>query len=585
MIFSSKKQFKIIATKVLPGYANFTTEHFSRDFKGGETLVVYYPPDHPQAGTKYNYTVLEESDSDAAGMEVMGLFSSESPRVRITDEDFLDENKSYHLDFYVVPFPVKDQDIHPLTNANGYDSFLIKGSIIEGQESGARRFYDGPFKRFTVESQDGCIEVLGEATMNGLDGSSCDGYLKGSYYETGYDISRHNLRRYRGTTRHTLDPVDPRNSSFMQDTPFGLFDMTCLAFHDREKRPIPYRMDVGGHAAVLITQKHAVISGTKGYAYDYRFYSPSQGMITVNVVKSSATAGPYSADPATRDFKNIWKLLGFAEPDGREQLTNTYNSLMNSFRDCTIVTFDRELPDDVVPAILVDRNESDNIRWGMTIGQEGRSHLLYFCENIKIDVNWRSSYCPKCEGDEDVYLPPGCFIDDFPRAFCNGDESSPLFTYYRGQDPVFLGFLSEIGKNEIGFLDYVRGENAVMVRGSPPNYECFTNDPIEYSRSGQLVVGTYYSAWDIANTTKYLLPWGYEISAQDLLKLWVQLDGDYDIDAVKFQAEIGDTSSTYPYPIVIDEDGEVIEPGKEAKPRPVRYRLAPWNRARAYRED
>lgn len=584
MIFSSKKQFKIIATKVLPGYANFTTEHFSRDFKGGETLVVYYPPDHPQAGTKYNYTVLEESDPDAASLEVMGLFSSENPRVRTTTEDFLDEYKSYHLDFYVIPFPVKDQDIHPLTNANGYDSFLIKGSIIEGRESGARRFYDGPFKGFTVESQDGCIEVANEVSLNELDGSSCEGYLKGSYYETGYDIDRHNLRRYRGVTRHLLDPRDPRNTTFMQGTPFGSLDMSWLSVHDREKRPIPYRMNTGGHAAVLITQRHAIIPATAGYAHDYQFYSPSQGIVKANVTKSTATAGPYSSDTLTRDFKNMWKVLGFKEPDGNQELTNTYNSLMNSFKDCTIVTFDQDLPSDVVPVTLVDRNGSDVIRWAMTIGQEGRGHLLYFCGNTKTDVNWRSSYCPKCEGDEDVYLPPECSIDDMPRTFSNGDESSPLFTYYRS-DSVFLGFLNEIGKNLLGSLDYVRGENAVMVRESPPNYECLTHNPIEYARSGQLITGTYNSAWDIGNSTKYPLPWGYEISAQDLLTSWIRLDGDYDIETATFQAETTDTSSTYPYPIVIDEDGEVIEPGEEAKPRPVKYRLAPWNRARAYRED
>lgn len=584
MIFGVKKQHKIIAAKALPGYAIFITDAFSKDFVGGEPLVVYYPPDHPNAGTKYNYTILENSDRGATGLEIMGLFGGESQRIVSGPEESRDVLKSYHLDFYISPFFNKEQDLHPLTNSGGYDSFLLKGSIIQGLQSGAKRFYDGPFKGFTVESQDGCIQAGNDVALNDLDGSSCDGYLKGSYYEVGYDQFRHDLYRYSGITNHVLDARFPLNNLFMSGTPFGGLPVNWLAIHDREKRPIPYRsqgLDNQGHSAVLISPKHAIISASRGYGHKYRFFSPSNGIVEVTVTKSTETAGPYTG--SNRDFKNIWKVLGFNEPTESDvSLTETYNSMMAHFSDCRIVTFDNELPSDVVPVYLLDRNGSDIFRWAITVGQEGRGHLTYTCESTKEKSVWRFSPCMRCDGDDETYLPPNTFVDDFGKAFCNGDVGSVLYTYYRSS-PVFLGMMSSITKENIGSLDYI--QNTVMVRNSPPNYECFTYDPIEYQRAGHLMEAEYYGSWDIANSTSYALPWGSSISAQTLLDMWLKTDGDYEATIVNFQAEDTDTSSTYPYPIIIDEDGGVIEPGDNIVPTPRRYRLAPWNTARTYRED
>jgi hypothetical protein len=554
--------------------------------------VIYYPPDHPNADTKYNYTILEDDDQQAAGLKIVGLFGGESARSISGIESSRDTPKSYHLDFYIIPFMGVDQDIHPLTSENGYDCFLLKGSIIEGLSSGARRFYDGPFKGFTVESQDGCIrDGNPDVTPNTLDGATCRGYLKGSYYEGGYDPLRHDVFVYTGTTNHVLNPESPLNGVFMTGTPFGNVPMNWLALRNREKRPIPYRMQIDGgkgQSAVLITSRHALISGTKEYGYQYRFYSPSQGMIQVNVEKSTATIGPYTTGLETRDFKNIWNGLGFRDPTGDPELTATYNALMESFRDCTVVTFDQDLPDDVVPVDLIDRNESDVIRWAMTIGQEGRGHLVYTCENIKDVARWEFSHCPKCEGEKDPALPPGCDIDDFGKFPVNGDITAPLFTY-RGFGqfetiPVFLGFMTEIADKKFENLDFV--ENTVMSRNSPPNEECFTNNPVEFSRSGQFMRVFYQSAWDIGNSKKYILPWGYEISAIELLNMWVKLDGDYDVESIQFQANQDDTQETYPYPLIIDDEGEVIEPGdRPVPPQGKKIRNAPWNYSRIYREE
>jgi hypothetical protein len=587
MIFGAKKQYRVIASRTLPGYGAFITEHFQRNFIGGEPLVIYYPPDHPNEGTKYNYTILENDDSGAEGLDVVGLFGGESTRSISGIEDTQDPPKPYHLDFYIIPFVGTNQDIHPLTNENGYDCFLLKASIIEGLSSGARRFYDGPFKGYSIESQDVCIDGGGDVSLNTMDGSTCEGYLRGSYYEGGYSPIRHNIHRYAGVTNHVLDPVNPINQFYMSATPFGSLSMNWLALHNRENRPIPYRMQIDGgkgHAAALITKRHAVISGTKGYGYPYRFYSPSEGIVNVSVEKSTATVGPFSADLETRDFKNIWRGLGFRDPTGDVELTTTYNALMESFRDCTIVTFDKALPDDIVPVYLVDRNESDLIRWAMTVGQEGRGHVTYTCDSIKESARWQFSYCPKCDGDEDVFLPPGCDIDDVGKFPVNGDLTAPLYTY-SNNEVVFLGFMSEIIDKNFEDLDFLGNDNTIMSRNSPPNYECFTNNPIEFSRSGQLMQSHYQSAWDIGNTKKYQLPWGYEISAFDLLNMWLALDGDYQADSIKFQATDNDTQSTYPYPIIIDE-GEVIEPGdRPVPPQGKKIRNAPWNIARTYREE
>lgn len=551
MIHGPSKLVRVIVAKILPGYSNFVDSSFDRDFFDGEPLVVYYPPDHENAGQKYPYKELETKDSSTQNLNIMGVFVKETPRIESEDEKN-DPIKKYHTSITLTPIFSAKEGFGPATNATGLDTFVYRGSIIQGLSSGTKRFYDGPFFGFTVEKQEGCSGST-DVYHNNFDGSSCQGNLKGSFYEDGYKPNRHDVFNYMTGQSWYVNDIVPYNNKFMAGTPFSL-DMSWLLVRDRNKRPIPYRMDIHSHSAVTITRKHVLISGTKGYAYPYKFVGDYGGRYYIRQINEyqNTTTGPFSgSDAYTRDFKNMWSLLGFPNPE--TQWISSYNAMMSHFVDCTIVTLTDDLSGKTLPISLIDDNTSQQFNWAMVIGQEGRGHLTHNCHENPNYKEWSFSPCFSCSNESKLIskMPPNCTNSDVGMLMCVGDEGSPLITYYRGS-PVFLGMLTSY-VNDSGTLKYYDYNKTITATPKGRDKFCTLHNETDYRFSGQLSRGQFLGGSGIGSSVEYSFPWG-KMSPIQFLNMWLNKDGpdynglNYNAKTVSLIREETDTQFTFPAP-------------------------------------
>lgn len=520
MIFGYQKKATVIAAKNLLGYDNFVNSDFTKEFIVGENLEISYPPDHQFAGTKYT--------NDWAGITgtVFGICVSEASREsRVFQEnDVLNVNKDYAYPYQtnleIQYLPSVNSGLRPITDRGvtadmGVDSFVIKGSVISGVSSGAKRFYAGPFKGFTKEIE--CV-CEGATSMNLMDGTDCAGNLKGSYYEEGYAPHRLDLFKYSGEPKMRVDIGEPFNPTFMSDTPYQGLNYTWYNIHNREKRPIPYSMftDSGkGVSAVLITQRHAIVSVEADIdASNLKFYSKSEGITSVSVSASVTT------------FKQMWDAIGFVDENSSTQILERYNELSKYFDDIKVITFSQPLPSDVVPVSVLDINQSDPIFFGMAIGQEARGHHGTFCPPLnKTDFNPASpsklafrqtNTCPYIPSTASHELS-GTDGTERTVAVVRGDVGSPAITYYRG-NPILIGLVSGAG-----YTYYA----------DPMSHEAFA-----------LLRGT-----GIGSSKEILFPWGVAWSPKSFLNAYLGLVGQA-VNTVSVVRSEADTNQTYPYPSV-----------------------------------
>jgi hypothetical protein len=135
---------QLIAAKNLPGYDDFIDSSFTKDFNHEEELEIFYPPDHPSAGTKYSF--------DGSGQETttFGNFLSEKRRTEKKEDELLSFRKDFFYPYQSeISFRVNPINTRPFpVNQEGspeFDGFLLEGSVVVGIQSGAKRFYAGPF--------------------------------------------------------------------------------------------------------------------------------------------------------------------------------------------------------------------------------------------------------------------------------------------------------------------------------------------------------------------------------------------------------------------------------------------------------
>ena len=243
MIFGNQSKGTIIAAQNMLGYDSFVDSDFTKPFNENEPLEILYPPDHPNNGSNYVFDTL-------MGVNTLGTFSFESGRGThyFPESNNLKVNKDYVFPYQseidIIFAPTLNSGMRPLTDRaitadNGVDAFFLKGSVIRGKISGAKRFYAGPFKGFTKEIQGVC---QGATAVNLMDGSDCAGYLKGTFYEHVFDPAVHNLFNYADQPNTVIDVKAPFNQSFMAETPYHRLDYTWINTRNRFKRPIPYSM-------------------------------------------------------------------------------------------------------------------------------------------------------------------------------------------------------------------------------------------------------------------------------------------------------------------------------------------------------
>ena len=160
MIFGTDCKASVIAAGNMIGYNIFTGDDFVKPFIEGEQLQLLYPPDHGSSGSNYQF------DSHL-GTTVLGIFSGERNRTTIyfpeTEELSINADVvfPYQTELDITTLPTPNTGLRPIsdrniTGDNGIDAFPLKGSIIVGSISGARRFYAGPFKGFTKELECVC---------------------------------------------------------------------------------------------------------------------------------------------------------------------------------------------------------------------------------------------------------------------------------------------------------------------------------------------------------------------------------------------------------------------------------------------
>lgn len=435
MIFGNDSKGTIIVARNMIGYDNFIDSNFTKPFLENEPLEVLFPPDHGSSGSNYQF-------DSPIGETVVGLFSMErGRRTRYFPEESRDRELPYQTEIDITYTPTLNSGIRPISDRgisadNGADAFLLKGSIVRGTKSGAKRFYAGPFKGLTKEIEGVCQGTTG---VNLMDGSDCVGYLKGSFYEHSYTPSFHNLFNYSDQIQTIVDRKNAFNRYFMNNTPFGGLNYSWMSVPNRYMRPIPYSMSSNtgkGNAAVLISNRHAIVlSESDVDVNNIRFYDNAGGFTTPSITTSVST------------FKEMWDAVGFVNENKDQATLTAFNEMKVYFDGIKVLTFSQNLPSDVVPIRLIDINNSDPLYYSMIISHEGRGHVGTFCpplEPLLMDVETpprlifnHSQSCASIPNRMDHRM-----TSDRTIGFTRGDVGSPVITYYY-YNPVFLGFASE----------------------------------------------------------------------------------------------------------------------------------------------
>jgi hypothetical protein len=525
MIVGHNREFYIIGASNLPGYDPYLTADFTKAFLVGEDVTVFYPPEHPQANSQYEFDSLNS-------LSAPFTFIGEQARIVLNQEGSILIHKPDYVMPYQTnlvlkmkndtnsPFPLNDAGY---SGGSGFDAFFIKGSVFKGVQSGARRYYSGPFKGYTKESE--CV-CEGTTATNELDRSDCRGWLKGSIYEIDYDPNFKELFNYVGEPKENVDHRQPFNDEFLTGTPFDSIDYTWCNIPYRQKRPVPYNKlsDNKGNYAVLIGKKHALISSTTDIDTDnLRFYSESQGLTTAQVAH------------VINSFQELWDACGFIPLGNNQTSLASYAGMSSHFDGIKMVKFTKELPSDIAPVSLYDPVESDPIYYALALGQDGRGHVGVFCpplagENTtgKATITFtKDNECNSfpqplviggdccgtdCKNNPRItrsLLLDGLFTDYSVGAVLAGDMGGPVITYWNDR-PVFLGFMKEKG--------YEQNAYAKMIG-----------------------VG-------LGSSKKYEFHWGTSFGLIDLLNLYMALTGnDFLNTPIKTKRNISEEK--YPYPI------------------------------------
>lgn len=468
MIIGHDRQFHVIGSKNLPGYDPFLTDDFTKPFLVDEQIAFQYPPDHSLSGTYYQF------DASSGVTQTPFTFVVEQERTVLNEEA---SELSIRADFILPyqssvnlrmnsgvksPFPLSDTGS---TGGSGYDAFFIKGSIICGMLGGAKRYYAGPFKGYTKESECVCD---GATAVNSLDGSDCRGWLKGSLYENGFSPSYSNRFKYVGEPRENVDHRNPFNDNFLTGTQFNSLDYTWCNIPYRGKRPIPYNLlnDGKGNYAVLIGKKHALVNANTDIDTDnLRFYSELHGLTTAQVVET------------IDNFQELWDSVGFIPLGNNQTSLDSFHGMSAHFQGLKMIRFANDLPSDISPISLYDPEGSDMIYYALAMGQDGRGHVGVFCPPLDggntsgvavlsfTKNNQCGSFpyplvvggdCCGCKRDRTIrsLLLDGMTEDLSVGAILSGDRGGPVITYYSDR-PVFLGFVNSEGYNSNAYANLV----------------------------------------------------------------------------------------------------------------------------------
>jgi len=484
MIFGNNGSISVIAAKNMVGYDIFLTSDFTKEFRNGESVSFYYPPEHPNANQKYQFGLVNGSKTTTPC-----TMSSEDPRTINSEDEELKLLRDFVYPYQtslVLGMNQNTSSILPLSDdgmsgGSGYDGFLLKGSVIYGESSGAKRYYAGPFKGYSKEIESVC---QGTTAMNIIDGSDCLGWLKGSVYENGYDPKYHDLFSYSDEPKQKVDHRNPYNQFFMHDTPFADINYAWLNVPNRKNRPIPYNMlgtSNKGTYAALITRKHALVLNSRDVAPENLvFYSESQGLTSVAVSSSVNT------------FKQMWDAIGFVNENTNATTLQNFNALSTHFDGIKILTLASELPSDVTPVKLYDNYGSNSVFYSLLFDQEGRGHHSAFCPpltkdsvvgtaEIRLDTN------NICNATSESMQFPTAPITTPTSKVVGGDIGSPVVTY-NNYASVLMGFLS--GYNH-------------------------TDDKV----SGNVI------GFGIGSSKMYEFSWGYSFSPMNILNMYLALSG------------------------------------------------------------
>jgi hypothetical protein len=515
MIFGNDCKATVIAAGNMMGYDIFTGSDFVKPFVEGEQLQLLYPPDHGNSGSNYLF------DSHL-GSAVLGIFSGERGRQTLyypESEGIVinpDTVFPYQSEIDITTLPTFNTGLRPITDRNvtgdnGVDAFPLKGSIIVGSVSGAKRFYAGPFKGFTKELE--CV-CEGGTAVNNLDGMDCKGNLKGSYYESGYSPQSHDLFKYSDQPRTIVDINTPFNTSFMVNTPYHGLDYTWINTRNRFKRPVPYSMfsDSGkGVSAVVISNMHAMVSAEADIDNEnLRFYAGASGFVTPTVSSTVTT------------FKQMWDAIGFVDENSSAETLAKFNELKAYFDDIKIIKFSSSLPSGIDVIELVDMYQSDPIFYALAVSQEGRGHHGTFCPPISNTFDPTILPTLLFKGSEACDKMPSVELHEMGNtsrttAVVRGDNGSPVVTYYRGRT-IFLGFVTGAGYTY--YSDPNRRTAFASIRGM-----------------------------GIGSTKPITFPWGATWTPFAFLNQYLSLSGVSAKNRV-LRRQSSDTSTTYPYPSI-----------------------------------
>jgi hypothetical protein len=515
MMFGHDCKATVIAAGNIFGYDTFVSTDFTKPFVAGEKLQLLYPPDHGNSGSNFQF------DSHL-GATVLGIFTQERERSNSRTENVglvinPDSVFPYQSEIDITTVPTFNTGLRPISDRgitadNGIDSFLLNGSIIVGEISGAKRFYAGPFKGFTKEIE--CI-CEGATAVNKLNGMDCNGSLKGSYYEYLFSPVHLNLFKYSDQPRTIVDVTTPFNSLFMNKTPYKNLDYTWINTRNRFKRPIPYSMKSNsgkGVSAVLISSRHAIVSASADIDNsNLRFYSGASGFVTPTVSTSINT------------FKQMWDAIGFVNENSSTEILAKYNEMAAYFDDIKIITFTTNLPNDITPIGLIDAYQSDPIFYGLAIGQEARGHHGTFCPPFTGSL-FNPTILPTLlfKGSDACANIPSSELHEMANtlrtiAVVRGDNGSPVITYYHG-NPVFLGLVTGAG---------------------------YTH----YSDPKKLVAFASLRGTGIGSSKPITFPWGTTWTPISFLNQYLSLSG-VSAKSVSLTRKTEDTNQTYPYPSI-----------------------------------
>ena len=488
MIYGNDRVLRFIAAKNLPGYDSFITADFTKSFEHEEPLEILFPP-----GDNGSYEFPIGTEGEGGLTTIVGNFLSETNRTEHMEDSLLHFKKDFKYPYQSeISFRANPASTSPLSIFN-FD-FIQEGSYIRGVNSGAYRFYAGPFKGYTKELENLCIF---STSMNDLDASDCDGFSQrlGSFYEPSYSPSIHDVFRYVGEPRMKVDPVNPFNPTFMSGNPFESLFYNWLNIWNRQNRPIPYNMTPEGtDYCVLISPRHAILLAEKVFPRSLCFYSNTEGFVTPTVEAEVST------------FKEIWDAIGFVNENRDAETLAVFNEMAKHFEGIKILTFAEELPSDIQSPMLHDPNQSDSVFHAMMFGQEGRGHVCTICPPLKKDEidTCKIKFDPSGKCSEILQLlnekDCGCLSNTKTNVFFPlpstkrisgsfgleaGDRASPVITY-KNNTPVLLGFVSN--------YDIADGNSIGVVK----------------------ILG-------MGSTKQYTFPWGSSFAPIDILNRYIKL--------------------------------------------------------------